>query len=260
MIFRCQSESLQELERLCKADRHSILIEGPPGCGKSYLSKSYANMLNIEDIVFVSPSVSDIKSTIDQCFNHTNPIVIIIENLDCGVVAAAYSLLKFLEEPNQNIYIVITCRNINNVPDTIISRSAVINISNPLPEDVFSYVNSLNSSKCEWLKTQPIFNAARSFGDIDTLLKMTDAQIEYIHNLKNISDFEGSVSNLSWQLSHYSDGSEMNVRIALQFLITIAKTKHIRDACISALQDISGSRLGQSAVLSKLVFECKYCI
>ena len=110
-----QRAALEDLHRLADANKHSILIEGSEGCGKSYIAKQYATMLDIVDFQVVEPKVQCIKEAINSCYVIDNPIVLYIENLDTGVLAASYALLKFLEEPSSHVYIVITCRNLQNI-------------------------------------------------------------------------------------------------------------------------------------------------
>ena len=113
-----------------------------------------------------------------------NKVVICVENLDCGVVSASYTLLKFLEEPLPNVYIVITCRNVKHVPDTIISRSAVVNTCPPVDIDISSYSLSKNPARFKELQNTLIWRCVRTFKDAETVLNMTSSQLSYFQNLK----------------------------------------------------------------------------
>ena len=94
MNFICQKYSLNELQQLANKDRHSVLIEGSSGCGKTYLARQYAQMIDVYDFINVEPKVQDIRNTIDSCLQLGNKVVICIENLDKGVSGASYTLLK----------------------------------------------------------------------------------------------------------------------------------------------------------------------
>ena len=124
MNFVSQNTPTLQLMDLANSRHHSILIEGPQGCGKTYLAKQYAAMLNVSDFEVVKCSVDTIRDAIDETCKIKNDVVICLENLDDGVLSASYTILKFLEEPLPNVYIVVTCRNLKKVPDTIISRSS----------------------------------------------------------------------------------------------------------------------------------------
>lgn len=259
MNFKCQQEAINQLKLLSDSDRHSILIEGAQGCGKSYLVKQYANMLNISDVQFVSPTVQSMKDSIDECLKASNKIVLGVENIDTGVLASAYTLLKFLEEPTENVYIVVTCRNLNRVPDTIISRSSVINVSPPINIDINLYAESKNANKFFQLKGTKLWNCIKSFNDVDTIFKLSDSQINYILNLTNLLGFRDTVTNIVWKLSHYEDGSELPVILAIQYIISITNSNHVRQSGMECIKDLQFGRLGNQAVLSRFAFECKYC-
>ena len=58
MIYKAQESAAKELRNLADSGRQSILIEGPPGCGKTYLSQQFANLAGIDEYHTVSPKVS----------------------------------------------------------------------------------------------------------------------------------------------------------------------------------------------------------
>lgn len=259
MNFLCQKESLESLHNLASANRHSLLIEGVPGCGKSYLASQYAQMLGIIDIQFVMPSVQAVKDAVDQCMKLTNPMVLVVENLDTGMLSTAYALLKFLEEPNENAYVVITCRNINYIPDTIISRCACITVSPPVVSDISMYSDyKCNQNGNTGVINSTLISSSKSFSDIDIILKLSENQIRYIEQLSNMQ-YKDSISNLVWQLSHTNDNSELPISIVMQYIASTTRSKIIRNAAITCIKDLNTSRLGTHAVLSRFVLECKYC-
>lgn len=259
MNFKCQEQPLKELDTLRLSDRHSVLIEGPSGCGKTYLARQYANMMNVDDFQIVLPKVDEIKNTIDACTQITNPVVLCIENLDTGVPAASYALLKFLEEPLPNIYIVVTCRNLQHVPDTIISRSAVVVTAPPVDIDIATYSISANAARFDQLKFTELWRCVRTFKDADTVLNMTPEQVMYFQKLPDVTKFNDSVSNLVWKISHYEDNSECPVDLVIRYIMNTVNTVHIRQAGIECLNDLSLKRIASHAVLAKFIFEAKYC-
>ena len=147
MLLDCQSEALAKLKQFANSDRHSVLIEGPQGSGKSYLAAEYGNLLGIHDIVSINATVSDLRSMLDTCYNIDTPVVVCIEGLDSGMVSASYVILKFLEEPKPNIYLVVTCSNIFRIPDTIISRSVVATISHITHSELVKYTEEKHLDK-----------------------------------------------------------------------------------------------------------------
>ena len=259
MNFICQQSSIEELKLLAASNRHSVLIEGPEGSGKSYLARQYATMLGVPDFQEIVPKVDSIKEAIDTCLQISTPIVLSVENLDCGVPAASYTLLKFLEEPLPNVYIVITCKNIKNVPDTIISRSVVVSTAPPVDVDISNYSISKDIEKFKQLQQSRIWRCVRTFKDADTVLGMDAEKLKYFTDLESIAKFRDTVSNLVWKIGHYNDNSETPVELVIRYLIDLCNTSHIRQAGISCISDLTQGRVAAHAAIAKFVFVCKYC-
>lgn len=258
MNFVSQKTPTLQLMDLSNSRHHSILIEGPQGCGKTYLAKQYATMLNVSDFEVVRCSVDTIRDAIDETFKIKNDVVICLENLDEGVLSASYTILKFLEEPMPNVYIVVTCRNLKKVPDTIISRSAVVSCGPPIDKDIEEFAENKNKQKFEYLKTKNIWNCVRSFKDAEYILSMNDSQIRYFTQIDKMMSFSDTVSNIIWKLGHYEDNTEIPVSIVMQYIIANSKSKTVKRAAIRCISDISLGRLAQHACLARFVFEAKY--
>ena len=259
MIFKSQEEPLSQLKMLAKSGRHSILIEGPKGCGKSYLANQYANMLEIDDFMQVVPKVADIREAIESCMQITNDIVICIENLDLGVAGASYTLLKFLEEPAPNVYIVVTCRNIQQVPDTIVSRSTVVTVGPPIRSDLETYASNKNFSAFHIIENKLVWRCTQSISDVDCVLEMNPTQVAYYESLANLFQSNESVSSIVWSIGHYADGKETNVEIAIRCIMEVLKTNFVTKCGIDCMKDIASGRVAPHAVLSKFAFNVKYC-
>lgn len=258
MILNFQKESIEELTNLAKSDRHSLLIEGPSGCGKSYLAKQYAMMLGVSDFASVNPTVPAIRETIDASYNLTSPVVFCIENLDAGVAGASYTLLKFLEEPSKNVYLVVTCRNRYKVPDTIISRSACISMSAPIESDIKDYAEIKDAARYNLMKSYDVWKAVRTLKDVDNVLHFNQTQIDYFSEIKEACTFKDSVANLSWKLGHYNDNSETDIPFVINYIIQVCNSSRIQKHGISCIKDLTSARIASHAVLAKFIFECKY--
>ena len=258
MELKHQSAAIEQLRSLALADRHSILIEGIPGCGKSYLSKQYASMVGCEDVVVVDPTVGKLREIIESCYNIPGKIGVCIENLDVGVVSSSYTVLKFLEEPKSNVYVIVTCRNSYRVPDTIISRSSVITVVPPTVDDLVKYANYRDTAKYTKLKGSPIYSIVRSYSDIDKLFSFDYDKIQYLESLSNLLVFKDSVSTLSWNLTHFEDGSDIPLDIIIRYILILVDDSYKKSCCLDALNDLSDKRISNHAIISKLLLECKY--
>lgn len=255
----CQKEAIEQLRLLGSYNRQSILIEGCTGCGKTYLASQFASMIGVSDFEVVEPKVDAIRSSIEECIQLNEPIVLCIENLDCGVPAASYSLLKFLEEPYPKVYIVVTCKNIKNVPDTIISRSAVVTISPPTDSDLIVYGGNKDVSKYGQLSKSLVWKCARTLSDIDTLFKLTDDQLAYFVTLSDLDKSKESVSSIVWKLGHYEDNSETPLEIVIRYVMNDIGTPFVSKCGVDCIRDLNSGRFASHAILAKFVFNIKYC-
>lgn len=259
MHFKSQEEAFQQLDMLAKSNRQSILIEGPTGCGKSYIARQYASMVNVSDFVSIAPKVADIREAIDACIQNGTKILLCIENLDCGVAAASYTLLKFLEEPIEGVYIVVTCRDMKLLPDTIISRSAVVTVQPPRTEDINLYAENKDRMKYLSLQNKRVWRCCHSLVDADEIFKMTADQLDYYENIDQLCKFADNVTNIVWNLSHYSDNSPSNVELTIRCIMDVLNNSFITKCGVDCIRDLSSKRIAQHAVLAKFAFNCKYC-
>lgn len=257
MKFRHQLSAESELTDLAAADRHSILISGPTGCGKTYLAGRYAELLGVTNVATVDPTVSAIRQMSEDIAAITSLIVVCIENLDEGVPAASYTLLKFLEEPRPNVYVVVTCRNSYGVPSTIISRSVCVSVGPPTPTDIDTYAQSKHPDIFKIRCTQPIWNVCRSFADVDQVFMLTQQQLDYFDTLTTLS-FNDTVSNIVWKLGHYPDNAETPVSLVLRYLYNSCENNITKQYILQCLTELVNSRLATHAVLTHFVFNCKY--
>ena len=266
MNLKCQQDCLEKLKQYVESDRHSILIEGGPGVGKSYCVKELAKMLEVSDMVTVEPNVNAVRSAIDSCYSVEHKLLICIDNLDKGVKAASYAMLKFLEEPKHNVYIAVTCTNIYDLPDTIISRSVVASISYPTQTDLVDFAQARDAFKYKQLASDTsrndIWKAVKTFSQINAVFDMTPDQLVYFQELsasiKSKKFLNDSVSNLLWSLGHYSDNTEINASFMLQFLMTQDLDAYTRKACIECINDLNRGRIASHLIVAKFIMEWKY--
>lgn len=259
MILKNQQAIMADISMLAAKKQHNILISGTEECGKTYLAKLFTKELGIEDFQVIESKITSIKDTIDACIGSTTPLVLCIENLDTGVNAVSYAMLKFLEEPSENIYIVITCRNVRRIPDTIISRCVTVNLSHMDESDLISYAKENDPIKyAELRKDEILWKCVKSIKDVDLVLGMTAAQIGYIQALSGVFKSKESVSTIVWRLQKYQDGTQTPIELVVRYLLYINSDSRWFSACHRCLSALSECRIGTHAVLSKLAFELKY--
>lgn len=264
MDFTCQKEAIEQLKESAENEHHSLMIEGISGSGKTYLACLYSRYIHVDNVQIVKNAVTDIRDAINLCWVMDEPVLLCIENLDQGVKAASYTLLKFLEEPKSNVYIVVTCRDRTLVPDTILSRSVCITINNPTELDLDAYANRKNSMLLHQIKHTNIYRCARSFSDIDTLFAMSPANMKYLQSaLESALNLKESVNSIVWKITHFEDGSEMPLSFVLRYLMmlkpaTVHDLKSYRRKIIDCMNDLERGSIGTHAVVSKFAMDLKY--
>ena len=257
MNFQCQQSALVNLKQVCDADRHSIVISGCSGSGKTQLVKEWAKMLNISDVAVVNPSVNELRTVIDTLLDSHAPAVMCIENLDDGVVQAAYPLLKFLEECPEYLYVAVTCTNIRSIPETILSRCILIDVAMPTANDLEQFATSINFENFHSIEQKKIWKCAKSFNDVKVILDLDANKLAYFESLSNIIQFKENVSGIAWKLQHYPDNSEAPITIVIRYLMQLLQPNQIRP-CLECLDDLQANRISTNAIISKLIFELKY--
>lgn len=258
--FSCQINPWKELEDCAAHNRHSILLEGPQGVGKTYLAIKFAKeLLHISDYMLVEPKVDEVRNAVQTGINLQVPLVVIVENLDLGVKGASYAILKFLEEPKDNVYIIVTCRNLNQVPDTIISRSVCITCPPPIRSDIEVYSKELNSEQYDYLKHQPIWKCATSLYDAKHILELSYEHLKYFEGLKSLLKFDGTVYDMSWKLTRYDDNTPTPIDLVINYIVNITGDNSVKQAGLRCLKDLALKRLSDNAVISKFLFDAKYC-
>ena len=259
MNLKNQEAAINELRLLAMGDRRSLLISGADGVGKTHLAHEYAKLLNCINFVSVEPKVADIREAIEASYGRVDKVVLCIENLDFGVIAASYVLLKFLEEPPPYIYVVVTCRNLQAIPDTIISRSAVVTVGAPTRDDLHIYASHTYADRYLDLETSPLWPCFKTFADIDTAIGLTAAQLKYIIELPDALMKTDSVATLMWKLQKFEDGSNVPVELVLRYIMC-KDNLELRQIAYECLQELASGRVAAHASVAKFLFDYKYAI
>lgn len=258
MIYSNQIQALNALENYAKHDNHSILIEGLEGCGKTWCAKQFGSIKHISDFYVIDPNVNDLRDTIDTCYKINNDIVICIENLDTGVRGASYSILKFLEEPMSNVYIIVTCRNRYKVPETILSRSVLATVSMPTAGNLKTFLATLQLPTHNYILNSPIWRSVKTFKDVIMLSKLSMEKLSYLTKLSQLVITNQPISDLVWQLTHFPDNSEIPIKLVIDMFIHNSNSPHIVKSGIDALRDITSGRVASHTALTKFLFDYKY--
>ena len=256
MELVCQAQAISQLSDLKSANVHSIIISGPQSSGKSYLSKKYADMLEVSDFYIIQPKVSELRETIESCSGISTPVVLCIENLDTGVFAASSAILKFLEEPSSNIYIIVTARNIKMLQDTIISRSHVVYVNPPTSSDLISYAIDKFPEEYRLYSGRDLWSCVKSFDDVELFLSMDMSQIQYIEDILSVLYKSQCVSDSIWAMQKYPDNQgDTPIKLVIRYIIY--KCPDVLVDGIECIRQLELKRIANYAIISKFVFKLR---
>ena len=142
---------------------HAYIFEGSEGSGKTLLAFTVSAALAGNDFLadrifngFCSDirvidllngrktigveSVREIKNTVFIKPNDVDFKVYIIKNSDLMTVQAQNALLKILEEPPEDTYFFLLCRNVSSLLPTVRSRAPTVKLQNFSNSDLSDYV------------------------------------------------------------------------------------------------------------------------
>lgn len=264
MKMLVQNESMKKLQIAANADFHSLIIAGSPGCGKTYLANQYSKLLNIKNVNYIESSISDVKNIMFDVYHQTDKMLFIIENLDTGLVQVSYALLKLMEEPPDSVYIIVTCRNIDKIPDTLISRSYVIHMQPMGTMELSKYMQDNYQNLYRLVIKYELMPCIKSISDIKQLNEYDESKIRYLsdlylhlHNILTSKRLLRSttVYSLSWKLTRFEDNSTIPVK--LMFQILLCRFYNYPDICriiLDCVSDLESGRIAEYIVLQKFLF------
>lgn len=257
MDFKFQQESIEKLEEIADKDKHSIIISGISGCGKTYLGSRYARFLHIQTFNTCQPKINDIKTTLAASFNLQDRQVVCIENLDTGSNAASQSLLKFLEEPSRNVYVVITCNNLSKLPNTIISRAISVEINPPTVSDIEAYAKYVNDARYRRIRESLLFSSLKSLSDVRYALNLDLERVSYFEKFGDESFLKGNTSTVMWNLSHFENSTKFSPSIAFRCILKGKCNPLVKSEALQALLAFEEHRLSETAIIGKFVLNLK---
>ena len=180
------------LYRLIKADKiTSIILWGPPGCGKTSLARIIANTTNsrFETLNATTSGVSDIKKIIEEgnnyFFNPSNKTILFIDEIHRFNKLQQDTLLPYVEK-GEIILIGATTENpYFEVNKALLSRSTVLKLEKLNTEDVKKAIDNCLINKEKGLGNYNIkidedtkkYLANLSSGDLRTAFNTLDLAI-----------------------------------------------------------------------------------
>ena len=173
------------LYRTIKADRlSSIILWGPPGCGKTSLAKVISNTTKykFKKINAVSAGVGDIKGAIEEAknilLNPSGKCILFIDEIHRFNKLQQDALLPYVEDGTVILIGATTENPYFEVNKALISRSMIFKLNPLTKEDIFKVLKSA------LVKPEGLGNYKIKVDD-DTLLKIADTANGDVRNALN---------------------------------------------------------------------------
>lgn len=153
-----------QLEQFLTHPTHALMLTGPMGVGLGTIARTIGHQLASANVIYVAPTLhnkqkttiinaDDIAELGSIVRNHRdNVLVIIIDGADCAVSGVFERMLKLIEEPVPKVYYIFTAHSLQNIPATIMSRSALIKALLPTEADCAVLYSELDSTVASQVK------------------------------------------------------------------------------------------------------------
>ena len=225
---------------------HAQLISGEDGIGKSILAEILGKLilngdLNREyvDIINYKPSkasfgVDDVREIIDEV--NKKPFegdkkVIIIHQGNKLTIQAQNALLKTIEEPPTEVYIIILCVSLELILDTIKSRCEIYKLTPLTKDELYKYIAIKGYDYSEEEKSSAIAFSEGIPGRIDRYFSDTELQelrdkiVDLLLQLTN-NEIE-AILEKEEQLVSYKQNKEEVVNVLSSFIRDILVNKEV---------------------------------
>ena len=225
---------------------HAQLISGEDGIGKSILAEILGKLilngdLNREyvDIINYKPSkasfgVDDVREIIDEV--NKKPFegdkkVIIIHQGNKLTIQAQNALLKTIEEPPTEVYIIILCESLELILDTIKSRCEIYKLTPLTKDELYKYIAINGYDYSEEEKSSAIAFSEGIPGRIDRYFSDTELQelrdkiVDLLLQLTN-NEIE-AILEKEEQLVSYKQNKEEVINVLSSFIRDILVNKEV---------------------------------
>ena len=117
------------------------IIEGDKGSGRLTIAQHIAYELGASVAIISDLSVSNVREMINASYKASEKQCFIFVNADKMSISAKNSLLKITEEAPNNVYIIMTVEDRENMLSTIISRATVFIMDKYTAKERLAYID-----------------------------------------------------------------------------------------------------------------------
>ena len=152
-----------------------MLLQGARGWGKTQLVREIAKLKGV-DLVTFENKVDDLRECIKLAYEQTSPIIYVLTGGDTMSVAAKNSILKLIEEPPLNAYIIMLVENEETVLPTIRSRAFMLKMDSYTQDDIRAYLVTKDNAFTQE-ELDKIINICNCPGEANLLMQSENAEL-----------------------------------------------------------------------------------
>jgi DNA polymerase III delta prime subunit len=205
---------------------HSYLLIGQ---GADNFRKNFGNLadkLHAKIMEFPLIKIGDVRSLNNLIrLSFSEPTLIVCQNIHEAGEEALNAFLKNLEEPQENIYFVLTAPSVRKVLPTIVSRCEVIRTMVTLRDNNSQFtINNDEASKFTKLTTGEKLAYIDKIKDRDKAIELAESLANFLHSSlhKNELKYSMQAKNLE-SVAKTLSGLKANGNVNLQLSNLVAK-------------------------------------
>lgn len=242
-----QDNLRRSLEHLVTQDSlpRFLIFVGEEGSGKRTLYKHLMGFYHNANDVLVGTGIDDVRSVINSAYKVKNKTFYFIPEADNMSNAAKNALLKLVEEPPNNVYIVMTLLDKYNTLETIRSRACIFDMENYTASQLTEFYDSIEGDPAQ--------------RDCVADVCSTPGDVLYLNDV-GIYDFYEFVEKV---VNHISEASVINTfKIAINIAFSGEPDKYnlklfwkiLQSVCITYSVDYADTDLEQSLRYAELAY------
>lgn len=201
----------------------SLMIVGPRGGGKHLICDYISKKFNLSTVDLTDSL--DLE-TIEEIYNRVEPYLYIIRANEISV-KEENTILKFLEEPLKNSFIVLIAETDMGILQTILNRCQIWHLQNYTKEYLSTFVTNGNSYILEIAQTpgQVIELCNINFND---MVDLADKIIDKI----SVASITNTLT-LSGKIGFKSDSDKLDVKLFVDVLLSrfVTRCRRKTDSC-----------------------------
>lgn len=158
---------------------NSLILCGDTGSGKTLLVKEISNTLNLQ-VLDISQKLT--QEALEEIYLRVEPYIYVIKQ-DYLSEKCQNSLLKFLEEPLKNAFVILLVENINILLSTIVNRCQIWELDKYTREELSQFLEESSDDDILNIAKTPgqMLNMQSSNNDFNALKNLVETMLSKLH-------------------------------------------------------------------------------